>query len=462
MQIVCCDRGHYYDSEEYSTCPQCAREYSRGNRSFENNLTAHNGLQILYSSIPQARLGLHNFCTGLAISFRVERNELKDIHLHTIERTEVGTSCIGTIEKDGTHVYYLGFKGDSDVLGADRICDLVADIEEKAAIRITEHFHEDGSVGSMSENIKTGEAEITEYDRDGNMIHSVIGFIDKEESHPEENMTLDEYMDSIKNRLAGSESKSRESIDGKKTGIETQIHNADSCTDDSIRAAELSQSEAALKKTETKIKMTQRKRHAETKACESNRQPEHDRNNETYIKKGTLRKQKRSLSKADLIITIVVLGLAGLLSLYPFIQNAMYDAKWRDIDPYGENPAAGEMVIAYDKGSEMFTTKFVPEKITANSGKDVGYILIYEEGEKESGAHYQSRPGMLFDMPKYVSGTVDTVSVTLRNYKTGETIAEETLEASPPTVIESSSSSFHVSVPDSRVQEWLEQKLPTK
>lgn len=38
MEIVRCSKGHFYDSEENSTCPVCAKENGGSNRMFENIL----------------------------------------------------------------------------------------------------------------------------------------------------------------------------------------------------------------------------------------------------------------------------------------------------------------------------------------------------------------------------------------------------------------------------------------
>ena len=174
----------------------------------------------------------------------------------------------------------------------------------------------------------------------------------------------------------------------------------------------------------------------------------------SYVPNGVpVTPQKKRLSFRA-IFWIVVLAGGLLLAVGSAISMGMFRAKWNGFDPYGTNPDGGSQVIAYDETYGEFSKSFIPASDLAGSQEDVGYVLLFKKREESAGAFYG--PGM-----KYVSGEVETVHVTLRDYRTGETVAEKTFESSAPRTVSSNQSSFHTSVSSSDVEYWVAQELKT-
>ncbi len=136
--------------------------------------------QLVYVSVPKPAEddGSHVYCEAFAL---VSVGD--SISLYTVEKSVFGTSCIGSVDRTGSH-HNLGSAGKSTKENVEMLCKHFLEDAGKVLFERIETLQPDGGKVAMMINYESNTAEIHEYDSNGDLTMTTYGTIsDPEEAH---------------------------------------------------------------------------------------------------------------------------------------------------------------------------------------------------------------------------------------------------------------------------------------
>lgn len=83
--------------------PDAPPRFQDSDFSFTESASA-DGSHLIYVTLPEEHRGSFVYCTAYAFAFRQIGPEITDIRFFTVEHSDLGTGCIGTMAKGTTHL----------------------------------------------------------------------------------------------------------------------------------------------------------------------------------------------------------------------------------------------------------------------------------------------------------------------------------------------------------------------
>ena len=143
--------------------------------------------QLVYVSVPKPAEddGSHVYCEAFAL---VSVGD--SISLYTVEKSVFGTSCIGSVDRAGSH-HNLGSVGKSTKENVEMLCKHFLEDAGKVLFERIETLQPDGKKVAMMINYESNTAEINEYDTNGDLTMTTYGTICDPEETPDETVSFD-------------------------------------------------------------------------------------------------------------------------------------------------------------------------------------------------------------------------------------------------------------------------------
>lgn len=143
--------------------------------------------QLVYVSVPKPAEddGSHVYCEAFAL---VSVGD--SISLYTVEKSVFGTSCIGSVDRTGSH-HNLGSAGKSTKENVEMLCKHFLEDAGKVLFERIETLQPDGGKVAMMINYESNTAEIHEYDSNGDLTMTTYGTISDPEEAPDAAISSD-------------------------------------------------------------------------------------------------------------------------------------------------------------------------------------------------------------------------------------------------------------------------------
>ena len=143
--------------------------------------------QLVYISVPKPAEddGSHVYCEAFALVSICD-----SISLYTIEKSVFGTSCIGSVDRTGSH-HNLGSAGKSTKENVEMLCKHFLEDAGKVLFERIETLQPDGKKVAMMINYESNTAEIHEYDSNGDLTMTTYGTMSDPEETPDEAVSSD-------------------------------------------------------------------------------------------------------------------------------------------------------------------------------------------------------------------------------------------------------------------------------
>lgn len=124
---------------------------------------------IHYVTLPPSEDGSHVYCTAFALTVKKDK-----VNFYTIEKSVLGTTCIGTVDQNGHHVNF-GPAGHSVAENIEIIRRIERHQKEISPIEVNKTVNPDGSYMECILDKERNVAEITEYDANGELTRTTYG-----------------------------------------------------------------------------------------------------------------------------------------------------------------------------------------------------------------------------------------------------------------------------------------------
>lgn len=143
--------------------------------------------QLVYVSVPKPAEddGSHVYCEAFAL---VSVGDT--ISLYTVEKSVFGTSCIGSVDRTGSH-HNLGSVGKSTKENVEMLCKHFLEDAGKVLFERIETLQPDGGKVAMMINYESNTAEIHEYDSNGDLTKTTYGTMSDPEETPDDAVSSD-------------------------------------------------------------------------------------------------------------------------------------------------------------------------------------------------------------------------------------------------------------------------------